>query len=460
MPKTNDSRDESRKPRGSRWGAKREQPYDTSSHASIRDTKRHQQQQADRIINNTQRGSQKDEEDNDTALCPTFDSMGLKPDLLKGIYAYGFEKPSAIQQRAIQPIIRGRDVIAQSQSGTGKTAVFSIAALQIYDARRNAPQVLILSPTRELAEQTQKVVSALGDFLKVSVHACIGGKSLGLDMKALQGGGGGDAKGSGGGGGGGVQIVSGTPGRVYDLIRRSGGLTTTHMKTLILDEADEMLAKGFAEQIYDIYRHLPASTQVVLISATLPPNVLEMTSRFMQDPVRILVRRQELSLAGIAQFYINVEQEEWKFETLCDLYDTLTITQAVIFCNTKDKVDWLASQMRAKHFTVAAMHGDMNQAQRNQVMDDFRSGTSRVLIATDVWGRGMDVQQVSLVICYDLPMKKELYIHRIGRSGRFGRKGVAINFVRKGDDEIKLHELQRFYQTQILEMPNNVNELL
>ena len=379
----------------------------------------------------------------DTAPCPTFDSMSLKPTLLRGIYAYGFEKPSAIQQRAIRPIIRGRDIIAQSQSGTGKTAVFSISALQLLEERVKDPQVLIVSPTRELAEQTQRVVSSLGDFMSIKCHACIGGKSLGEDRKVLQAG---------------CQVLSGTPGRVYDLIKR-GDLVTRALKALIIDEADEMLNKGFKEQIYDIYRYLPPSTQVVLVSATLPAEVLDMTTKFMNDPVRILVKRDELTLEGIRQFYVSVEKEEWKFDTLCDLYDTLTVTQAVIFCNTKQKVDWLAGKMKESNFTVSAIHGDLNQEDRERVMEEFRSGSSRVLIATDLWGRGIDVQQVSLVICYDLPLNRELYIHRIGRSGRFGRKGVAINFV-KTEDSRCLRDIEHFYSTQIDEMPANVSDLM
>lgn len=195
------------------------------------------------------------------------------------------------------------------------------------------------------------------------------------------------------------------------------------------------------------------------MSATLPPSVLEMANHFMNDPVRILVRRDELTLEGIRQFYIAVEKEEWKFDTLCDLYDTLTITQAVIFCNTKQKVDWLATKLKEKHFTVSAIHGDMPQDARDRVMEEFRSGSTRVLIATDLWGRGIDVQQVSLVICYDLCSNRELYIHRIGRSGRFGRKGVAINFVRDEDMRL-LKDIEQFYKTQIDEMPNNVGDLL
>lgn len=380
----------------------------------------------------------------DTTPAQSFDDLQLKPSLLRGIYAHGFERPSAIQQRAIRPIIRGRDVIAQSQSGTGKTAVFSIASLQILDEKIKETQVVVLSPTRELAEQTQRVVQSLGDYMNVKCHAAIGGKSLGLDLKALEQNM--------------AQIVSGTPGRVFDLIQRRA-LSTRSLKALVIDEADEMLNKGFKEQIYDIYRYLPPQTQVVLVSATLPVDVLEMTRKFMNDPVRILVKRDELTLEGIRQFYVNVEKEDWKFDTLTDLYDTLTITQAVIFCNTKNKVDWLAQKMKENHFTVSSMHGDMDQSERDRVMEEFRSGGTRVLIATDIWGRGIDVQQVSLVICYDLPTNRELYIHRIGRSGRFGRKGVAINFV-KEDDVQTLRDIERFYSTQIDELPVNVSELM
>ena len=334
--------------------------------------------------------------------------MKLKEDLLKGIYAYGFEKPSAIQQRAIMPMKEGRDVIAQSQSGTGKTATLSIAALQIIDTAQRDVQVLIMNPTRELATQTQKVVLAIGDHMQVQAHACIGGKSVGDDIRKLENG---------------VHIVSGTPGRVFDMIRRKA-LRTRNIKTLILDEADEMLNQGFKEQIYDVYRYLPPQIQVLVISATLPKEVLEMTQKFMTEPVRVLVKRDELTLEGIKQFFVAVEREEWKFDTLCDLYDTLTITQAVIFCNTKRKVDWLTDKMREANFTVSSMHGDMPQSERDAIMGEFRGGTSRVLITTDVWARGLDVSQVSLVINYDLPNNRELYIHRIGRSGRYGRKGV------------------------------------
>jgi len=373
----------------------------------------------------------------------TFDQMKLREDLIRGIYAYGFERPSAIQQRSIMPIIKGRDVIAQAQSGTGKTATFSISALQQTDTRLRETQVLVLSPTRELAVQIQKVILALGDYMNIQCHACIGGTNIGEDIQKLDHG---------------QHIVSGTPGRVFDMIKRRN-LRTRSIKMLILDESDEMLNKGFKEQIYDVYRFLPPATQVVLVSATLPHEILEMTQKFMTDPIRILVKRDELTLEGIKQFFVAVEREEWKFETLCDLYDTLTITQAVIFCNTKRKVDWLTEKMREANFTVVSMHGDMPQQERDSIMKEFRSGSSRVLISTDVWSRGLDVPQVSLVINYDLPNNRELYIHRIGRSGRYGRKGVAINFV-KSDDIRVLRDIEQYYSTQIDEMPMNVADLI
>jgi len=373
----------------------------------------------------------------------SFDGMGIRQDLMRGIYAYGFEKPSAIQQRAIKPMCKGRDVIAQAQSGTGKTATFSISALQSVDIQLREPQIIVLSPTRELAVQIQKVMLSLGDYMSVQCHACIGGTSIGEDIRKLDYG---------------QHVVSGTPGRVFDMIKRRN-LRTRSVKMFILDEADEMLNKGFKEQIYDVYRYLPPSSQVVLVSATLPHDVLELTNKFMTDPIRVLVKRDELTLDGIKQFFVAVEREEWKFDTLCDLYDTLTITQAVIFCNTKRKVDWLTDKMRESNFTVSSMHGDMPQQERNAIMEEFRTAKSRVLISTDVWARGIDVQNVSLVINYDLPPNRELYIHRIGRSGRYGRKGVAINFV-KNDDVRILRDIEQYYSTQIDEMPMNVADLI
>merc|ERR1712080_331259 len=274
-------------------------------------------------------------------------------------------------------------------------------------------------------------------------HACIGGTSVREDMRKL------DA---------GQHIVVGTPGRVFDMISRKV-LRTYDIKMFVLDEADEMLSRGFKDQIYDVFRHLNSEIQVNLFSATVPVEVLEVTTRFMRDPVRILVKKEELTLEGIRQFYVSVEREEWKLDTLCDLYETLTITQAVIFCNTRRKVDWLTEKMHSRDFTVSAMHGDMDQKERDIIMREFRSGSSRVLITTDLLARGINVQQVSLVINYDLPTNRENYIHRIGRGGRFGRKGVAINFVTQDDVRI-LKDIETFYNTTIDAMPMNVADLI
>ena len=320
-----------------------------------------------------------------------------------------------------------------------------------------------------MAQQIQKVVRALGDFLNVTSHACVGGTLVRDDIRILRDG---------------VQVVVGTPGRVYDMIKRQE-LSLTNVKIFVLDEADEMLSRGFKDQIYDVFQHLPAKVQVCLFSATMPEEILEISQRFMRTPVRILVKRDELTLEGIKQFYIAVEREDWKLETLCDLYETLTITQAIIYCqhtlhtstlhyliisslhfsshcllpltlsslsymptgNTRRKVDWLTDKMSQRDFTVSSMHGDMTGPERELIMKEFRSGSSRVLITTDLLARGIDVQQVSLVINYDMPANRENYIHRIGRSGRFGRKGVAINFV-TSEDVRAMREIEAFYNVR------------
>merc|ERR1712060_380087 len=379
-------------------------------------------------------------ETNYDEVIESFDDMELKEDLLRGIYSYGFEKPSAIQQRAIKPLIMMRDTIAQAQSGTGKTATFTIGLLQNIDLSVKDCQALIMAPTRGLASQIVKVVMAIGDYLQVTTMACIGGTNVRQDMDKLRAG---------------VQLVVGTPGRVLDMINRRA-LHVDYIHYFVLDEADEMLSRGFKDQIYDVFQKLPPTVHVGLFSATMPADVLELTGKFMRDPIRILVKRDELTLDGIKQFYVMVEREEWKLDTLCDLYETLTITQAMIFVNTRRKVEWLTEKMHARDFTCSAIHADLDQKERELLMRAFRSGSSRVLITTDVLARGIDVQQVSLIINYDLPHQCENYLHRIGRSGRFGRKGVAINFVRKTTDDMTIiKKLEKFYETAIEELPSD-----
>jgi translation initiation factor 4A len=337
----------------------------------------------------------------DEIYAENFDVMGLREEILRGIYSHGFENPSAIQSRAIIPMISGRDTLAQAQSGTGKTGTFCIGTLQRVDPDLRECQALCLNPTRELADQTYNVMCALSDYMDVKIARCVGGTSVREDLRVL---------------GSGAQIVVGTPGRVFDLINR-GGLRLETCKVFVVDEADEMLSRGFKDQIYDIFRFLPEDVQCCLFSATLPVEVVEVTTKFMRDPYTIMVKADELTLEGIKQFYISVEREDWKLDTLCDLYETLTITQCIIFANSKRKVDWLKDEMTSRDFTVAIIHSDMEQSERDLVLKEFRSGTARVLIATDLVARGIDVQAVSLVINYDLPQSRENYIHRIGRSG-------------------------------------------
>jgi translation initiation factor 4A len=373
----------------------------------------------------------------------SFDDLDLQEGLLRGIYSYGFEKPSAIQQRGIRPVLDGRDTIGQAQSGTGKTATFVIGSLQRIDYSLKSCQALILAPTRELAQQIHKVVLALGDYLQVRCHACIGGTSVRDDIDKLRDG---------------QHIVVGTPGRVFDMLSKRH-LRIDDLLTFVCDEADEMLSRGFKDQIYDIFKTLPPNVQVCLFSATMAPEILDLTTKFMRDAVRILVKKDELTLEGIRQFYVAIEKEEWKLDTLCDLYETLTITQAIIYCNTRRKVDFLADQMTKRDFTVSTMHAELDQRERDLIMREFRSGSSRVLISTDLLARGIDVQQVSLVINFDLPQNMENYLHRIGRSGRFGRKGVAINFVTNNDVR-SMKDIERYYHTQIEEMPMDIADLI
>jgi translation initiation factor 4A len=372
----------------------------------------------------------------------SFDQLDLKPDLLRGIYGYGFVKPSVIQAKGVLPILKGKDTIAQAQSGTGKTGTFAISILQVVDADSSRCQALVLAPTRELAQQIQRVIMCLGEYLKVNVHICTGGTNVMEERKKLQEG---------------VQIVVGTPGRVHDMLKK-GYLKAEHLKLFVLDEADEMLGRGFQEQIKEIFKLIPGDVQIALFSATMPPEILGLTKDFMRDPATILVKNEELTLDGIKQFYIAIDKEEWKFDTLVELYNNIDIQQCIMYCNKKQKVDELTEKLKEKNFTVSSMHGEMEQNQRDLIMREFRTGTSRVLITTDLLARGIDIQQVSLVINFDLPLSKEKYIHRIGRSGRFGRKGVAINFVTPTDYKF-LQEVEKYYNTEVVEMPLDVSNI-
>ena len=373
----------------------------------------------------------------------SFDDMDLHDDLVRGIYSYGFEKPSKIQQIAIVPMSKHTDILAQSQSGTGKTGAFTIGSLSVVNPSIKYPQVLIICPTRELSQQTERVATALGNYMNIKVLSATGGNRLQNDISILRSG---------------AQCIVGTPGRIYDLIRR-GDLSVEYMKYVILDEADQMLEDLFSEQIRAILdSNFPNSTRLALFSATMPPNVIEIAETYLHNPVRILLPPDEVTLKGIKQYYVELEREDWKLPVLLDLYQQIAVNQALIYVNKRQKAEWLAKQLASHGFTLEYIHGEMEVGERKKRMDDFRSGSVRVLISTDLLARGIDVQQVSLVVNYELPVQRENYVHRIGRSGRYGKKGVAINLV-CGDEKNMIKDIEKHYSTTIEELPEDLDIL-
>jgi translation initiation factor 4A len=387
---------------------------------------------------------EKDEETFDSSFFMNdWDDLAEHTDLLRGIYSYGFENPSKLQNLAIVPMSKHTDILAQSQSGTGKTGAFTIGALSVVDSSIKAPQVIVICPTRELSQQTERVARALGNYMGLKVLSATGGNQLRSDISTLKAG---------------AQFIVGTPGRIFDLIRR-GDLAIEHMKYIILDEADQMLEDLFAEQIRTILDNkFPASTRLALFSATMPVNVLEVAEHYLNNPVRILLPADEVTLDGIKQYYVGLEREEWKLPVLLDLYQQIAVNQALIYVNKRQKAEWLAKQLAAQGFTLEYIHGEMEVADRKKRMEDFRSGQVRVLISTDLLARGIDVQQVSLVVNYELPVQRENYIHRIGRSGRYGKKGVAINLIYGGEMN-SLKEIEKHYSTTVHELPDDLASL-
>lgn len=386
-----------------------------------------------------------DNADNDVREYSSFDEMGIDSKLLRGIYAYGFEHPSTIQQRGIVPLSRGCDILAQSQSGTGKTATFLIGSLmQVVDEFVDNPQVLIITPTRELALQIKNVSDALTNYRDTKCSVLIGGCNVQDDIQQLKHGQ--------------NHVIVGTPGRILHLLSKKH-LCLADLKCVILDEVDEMLSVGFESQIRDIFDDVDKNCQVALFSATLSQHSKAIATKILNNPITILVKNAEVTLDGISQFFINVQKEDYKFPTLLDIYDKLSISQTIIYVNSKKKADFLQDDLRREGHSVSCLHGDLSQNERNKILNEYRSGTARILIATDIIARGIDIQQVSIVINYDLPVQKETYIHRIGRSGRFGRKGVAINLVAHYDEQ-KLQEIENFYSTEISEMPMDISDYI
>jgi len=369
-------------------------------------------------------------------------NLGLNNEILKGIYSYGYELPSQIQRVAIKPIIDGSDLVIQSHSGTGKTATFIIGLLQRIDSNLNEPQCIIVSNTRELADQTLKVFQQLSKYTDIKCNLCIGGdmqyKYNSNNIKE--------------------HVIIGTPGRICDLINKNI-INCSNIKLIIVDEADDVLSTSFRKQVKIIFQKISKECQVVLVSATIPPEMSSLFNNILKpDYTSILVKDDELTLDGIIQYYIYLE-ENYKLDALIDLYKFVSIGQAIVYCNKKQKADELKFALVEQNFSVSLLHGDMIQKEREEIMIEFRTGKTRILITTDILSRGIDIQQVSLVINYDMPKYPQTYIHRIGRSGRFGRKGSAINFVTKKERNI-LGFIKKLYNTEIEPLPYNVSDIL
>lgn len=367
----------------------------------------------------------------------------LNESLLRSIYSYGFEKPSPIQQKAITPILQGKDLIAQAQSGTGKTGAFSIGSLNKVDLESQTNQILIISPTRELSLQSFNVLNQLGSNLtNLKMKLLVGGTSVEKDIRDLREN---------------PQIIVGCPGRILDMLYKNS-LTKETFKMVIIDEADEMLSFGFKDQIYEILKQFPENIQICLFSATLPVEIKTLLDQFMKDPTEILIKSEMLTLEGISQYYIALENDEFKYDAIKDLYNNLSVSQCIIYCNSIKRVEYLYESMIKDDFAVGCIHGNMEKNERTNIYYDFKKGKIRVLLSTNITARGIDVQQVNTVINYDIPKSVHTYLHRIGRSGRWGRKGVGINFVTK-NDIYHMKNIEKFYQTQIKELPLNLQSI-
>jgi translation initiation factor 4A len=366
----------------------------------------------------------------------------LDSNLLRGIYAYGFDNPSTIQQKSILSFFEKRDMIAQAQSGTGKTGAFSVGVLQNVDLSVKKVQAVILAPTRELAKQIHDVVSGLGVFMKaLKIQLLVGGTSIEQDISSLKN----EPP----------HIIVGCPGRIHDMIRRNQ-VKGSEVRMIVLDEADEMLSSGFKEQVYNIFNFLNSNVQVCLFSATLPEELHALSSNFLRNPVKILVKSEQLTLEGIVQHLIALEDDSHKYTTLKDIFNMVSVTQTIIYCNSIKRVTDLTEAMIQDNFPVCCIHSGMEKSERDAAFRDFKCGKHRVLISSNVTARGIDVQNVGVVINFDVPKDVHTYLHRIGRSGRWGRKGVAINFVTRWDIK-KIKEFEVYYNTVITEMPSIIN---
>ena len=365
-----------------------------------------------------------------------FEEFEIDERILRAVEDMGFEETSPIQTQAIPAVLEGIDVIGQAQTGTGKTAAYSIPMLQKINPDVKKPQAIVLCPTRELAVQVAEEIRKLAKYMSdIKVLPVYGGQEIVRQIKSLKAG---------------VQIIVGTPGRVMDHMRRKT-VKFDSVSMVILDEADEMLDMGFREDMETILTETPEERQTVLFSATMPKPIMEIARKFQKDAKIIKVVRKELTVSNIDQFYYEVRPKN-KTEILSRLIDIYNPKLSVVFCNTKRQVDELISELKGRGYFADGIHGDMKQQQRDRVMDDFRSGKTEILIATDVAARGIDVDGVDIVFNYDLPQDEEYYVHRIGRTGRAGKSGLALSFI-SGREVYKLKDIERYCKTKILAKP-------
>jgi translation initiation factor 4A len=370
----------------------------------------------------------------------TWDGFDLKTDLLRGIYSYGFENPSPIQQKAILPIIKGRDLLAQAQSGSGKTGTFAIGILQKIDTTIKATQAIVIAPTHELTNQISQVITALGNMMEgLVVKTLYGGVSVNQDANDLRSNV--------------PHIIVGCSGRIYDMMKR-GNIQMDDVRLFVLDEADEMLSRGFKDQIYNIFQYLKSDVQVALFSATMPDDMIELTKRFLRNPECITIEPAKLNLECINQYFVALPNDNAKYDTIKDLFSKLSVGQCIIYANSVHRVIHLYNAMTSEGFSVCCIHSEMSKTERDQAIGIFRKGDYRVLISSNITARGIDIQQVSTVINFDIPKCVHAYLHRIGRSGRWGRKGTAINFITRQDVHT-LKTIESHYQSNIKELPAN-----
>jgi len=363
-----------------------------------------------------------------------FTTFSFDPEILQAIADLGFEEATPVQELVLPLMLQGRDVIAQAQTGTGKTAAFGLPILQCLDSAANYPQALILAPTRELAVQVAEALHRMGKRKGVSSLAVYGGQPIERQLRALRNG---------------VQVVIGTPGRIMDHIRR-GTLALDQVRTVILDEADEMLDMGFIEDIEFILEQVPADRQTGLFSATIPPRIVALARRYMRDPARVTIENEKMTVPLVRQVYYDVSGRE-KLDALTRILDFETPASTIIFCARKSEADTLCESLQGRGYSAEVLHGDLNQTQRDRVMNRFRASQVEILVATDVAARGLDIPDVSHVINYDIPWDPESYVHRIGRTGRAGREGDAITLVTPREQR-QLRTIERVIGRRLVRM--------